>query len=278
VLQSMKTHLRLPPGRSVKVTRFQLTLAPTSYLQCMVQYVVRCVCPCMEHGICSLQQTPVLAISFPRCAPVLLNGFYPLLLSTSHCAVLASFFLQVDCKRGRMTFYPLLGRLLNPISRITQAVRCCGVLKKLKCVQVVAAYLEGRPVPTTLVRGALWTLWYLLVAEVQLIYRMVHDNVTSGTVLSQEGLSSDISNVASAAHNLVELVRAKSFPLCSSPGSSCTPFENERKNSSRLSGSTSMCSELCFWDDLRSHITEILKDACGAHVDRCFLQKVLHDM
>ena len=74
-------------------------------------------------------------------------------------------------------------------------------------MQVVAAYLNGRAVPTTLVRGALWTLWYLLVAEVQLIYRMVHDKAAGGGVLSQEGVSGDIANVAAAARALVDMVR-----------------------------------------------------------------------
>lgn len=79
-------------------------------------------------------------------------------------------------------------------------------------MQVIAAYLAGRPVPTTLVRGALWTLWYLLVAEVQLMYRMVHEKGTSRAVLSQEGVSNDISNVAQAARTLVQYVR---FPMTS---------------------------------------------------------------
>lgn len=74
-------------------------------------------------------------------------------------------------------------------------------------VQVIAAYLAGRPVPTTLVRGALWTLWYLLVAEVQLMYRMAQQGGASHTVLSQEGLDNDISNVAKAARSLVQYVR-----------------------------------------------------------------------
>lgn len=79
-------------------------------------------------------------------------------------------------------------------------------INRCGCLQVIAAYLNGRSVPTDIVRGALWTLWYLLVAEVQLIYRMVHEKSTDRGVLSQEGVSSDISNVAEAARALVEMV------------------------------------------------------------------------